>query len=1067
MRGGAGVSEESSARTEAVAWYAVAQADAKLVTQDGRVVTLRRVSGSYGSGKMSPANSVSPETVLHPSGAVYGKSFKPAPKTMKPNSKALDPVILTGLTKSGNSTDGWTLNATWSGGAAPYTVVSSTDPSFQINVVTNAAEFPSFNLNMKVDSSDSGKFFNVVDGTTVSPAVQGSGLDPLPAPQVTSASTANAWWGDRITLTGKYFSPIASENLAFLNDLGVRAAVATPPSSGAFSDSVEFDIPEDARSFLAVVYSYGKSDRTGAPVVFMSPPNIGPYTQITGVSWSPQTGHVWVAAQGVVEDVDLFQVTPTALPVGTFSRPYISRVTTAGRILVIDRDSSGVIEEIDPMTRGITTFALTMDDGFSRAIDPVGLAVDPNGAVAYVADGGSGRVVRIPRDAGPGSSEITDQWGGRDFSFVDPVGIDVAPGHQVIVADNASQYTWQLTGPSSASSQHWAGQNVHAIEVDRGVSSTGYSRYVIDTAAGMTETFNRNEIGSQAQVRYHGGRVYGLADGTLRLNYDWVYGDLRRGPKRVLLSNAVSTYPYPTQFQTTDWVIELKGEAWAGVNVHLRLIDPPDLAAYAPVDGWTDAGDARPPEPPYEGNDNVVWGWQGGEDYGLSLNPTGPWNESVFATPGADHTYTYYLKVPVNNSGENFQVEITKCDAAGAVLQDQVVGMSGVYTSWKRIFVERDKMFRKGGVLADDYLTEPGTCGAGHPKPCCGDAGALPCDQVKVYEWTNVAVGDEVAFFDEEYPYEDGRAEVKTVLGTGSSTDGLRAITLSGSLSRNFLAATRTEDPPYQPTFDISSDGKRHSAGFGVISGCDLVSNQINAADSCFFEGDLRGIERPFGDAFVEFQAPRDGMNAVPYVGEEWFNYLDLTWLTRLSHTWFKNYELIPTRSSQESGVGSSRIPSRHNYFHVLGTSAQWEVKPNGNTTYYLGQTQLAYDFSFLFRASAERVVVANGGSDPQKDSLCQRTAVHELGHQFNVNGCIQPPGTPHDSRPSWCDEVGGCEPGAVSPQKCVMDITAPINDRWDESNRFCKQDLFLGDPTCSQLPNPPETTIRGQEDPF
>ena len=1039
----------------------MAQTDAKLAGQDGRVVALKRVSESPGSHTTSQGNSGFSSSITEPSGAFYGARFKPAPETPISNRKAVDPVLLTGVTKSGSPANGWTLHTTWSGGTAPYTVVSSTDPSFQINVVTNAAELPLFNLDMKVDSFDPGKFFNVVDGSTVSPAVQGSGLDPLPSPKVTSASTANAWWGDPVTLTGQYFDPIAGENLAYINDLGVRASSAAPPASGSsYSTSVTFEIPEDARSFLATVYLYGKTDKTGAPPIFMAPPGIGPYSTIKGVSFSPQNGHVWVAAQGVVEDVDLFNVTPTAGSVGAFVQPYISRVTTGGKILVIDRDSPLEIKEIDVAGHALTTYAWTADDSFTRTVDPVGLAVDPDGSVAYVADGGTGRVVRVPRNAGPGSSEITDQWGGRSFSFVDPVGIDVAPGHQVIVADNNTQWTWQLTSPSSSSAQHQAGQNVHSIEVDRGVSAVSYLRYVIDTAAGMTQVFNRNPIGTPAEPRYHGGRLYGLADGTLRLNYDWIYGDLRRGPKRVLLSNAVSGYPYPTQFQNVDRVIELKGEAWYGVPIHLRLIDPPDLAPYAPDGGWNPSGDPDPPDGPYEGNDNVVWGWAGGEDYGLSVSPTGPWYESLFATPGADNTYTYYLKVPPDVSGENFQVEITKCDPGGTVLQDQVVGMSGVYTSWKRIFVERDKMFRKGGVLAEDYVPVA-DCGSGSPMcvcsggggdpPCCSDSSAAMCNQLLVYEWQNAAVGDQVAVFDEVITYETA-GEYWTVTAISDPlSHGLEKVTLNSGLDRTYLASIRFEldSGDYQPTFTLGGDGQHHSAGYGVISGCDLAPNQINQTtpvESCYYEADIRGIERPFGDAFVEFRAPRNGMSVLPFVARGWFDETEnRAWLLYLSNAWFAHYS-------------ASKIDLRNSYFHLMGAT----ILQRNNGDYVLGTSMRTANFSYIFRLRAEVYGDSQGATAQQVDYLSQHNTVHETAHQFGVNLCAGTNG--HDTRDAWCGDH--CEPNVAQTRSCVMGFGAPTNlSDWDGINRFCIEDLFLGDPTCGSG-SPPAHSIRIEEEP-
>jgi len=64
-----------------------------------------------------------------------------------------------------------------------------------------------------------------------------------------------------------------------------------------------------------------------------------------------------------------------------------------------------------------------------------------------------------------------------------------------------------------------------------------------------------------------------------------------------------------------------------------------------------------------------------------------------------------------------------------------------------------------------------------------------------------------------------------------------------------------------------------HSAGFGVIYDCDLDPNQINLVNSCFFEGDLRGVERTFGDSFLEVFSPRDGASVLPYLAEEWFGF--------------------------------------------------------------------------------------------------------------------------------------------------------------------------------------------------
>jgi len=37
-----------------------------------------------------------------------------------------------------------------------------------------------------------------------------------------------------------------------------------------------------------------------------------------------------------------------------------------------------------------------------------------------------------------------------------------------------------------------------------------------------------------------------------------------------------------------------------------------------------------------------------------------------------------------------------------------------------------------------------------------------------------------------------------------------------------------------------------------VISGCDASTNQINAPGSAFYDADLRDVEEPFRNAYVE-----------------------------------------------------------------------------------------------------------------------------------------------------------------------------------------------------------------------
>lgn len=247
---------------------------------------------------------------------MYGKPFRPAPGAVS-RGKAVDPVVLESLTKSGNSSDGWTLNTSWSGGVAPYTAVASTDPGFEINVTTLGMEMNDSTTSVFINPEDAGMYINVVDGSTISPAVQGRGFDPLPAPMISSVTGEgespidSIWWGQTITLHGQYLSPIASENIAYMYDLPVKGISSHVPNGSLFADSVSFLVPGDARAFPAGVSTYGKwKGDYDIPWVYMVPPNLGPFPGITGLAWAPETGRIWIAAPGGVAESDLFVMDP-------------------------------------------------------------------------------------------------------------------------------------------------------------------------------------------------------------------------------------------------------------------------------------------------------------------------------------------------------------------------------------------------------------------------------------------------------------------------------------------------------------------------------------------------------------------------------------------------------------------------------------------------------------------------------------------------------------------------------------------------------------------------------------
>lgn len=643
----------------------------------GRAATKTKASTSPGASLETAADH-GPD---HAQGSDTASQLLAPTTPTSPN--VTDPTTLTvSKTWTGSA---WQVTLAWSGGTGPYVVVASDDPSFQSGVTTLASGFNGTSLTFLAATAP--QFFAVADSTVVSPAVQGMGYDPIPAPTTPTPSVTSTWWGATIQLTASYLDPIAAANTSFFFDLPARATAAD--AGAPFASWAQLTIPDDARGFYPVVQAHGRSSPLNSQAfVQLNPPGIGPYTSIHGVSWAPQTGHVWIGADASLQQVDLFLRSPSVVrTIASYPKAYISRVTAAGQLIVVD-GALGVtqIDQVDVATGVVSFYAATHDADFTRAIQPVGIAVDPDGSACYVADASSGKVVRIPAGAGVGST-IKDTWGNHSFLFPDPCGIDVNVGHQVMVANDADGYVWQIFGESSAGQDANTGTGVRSIEVDADSSTSGYIRYVASASPGRAEAFNLNAI-SGNPARYHGGTVFGLANGKLSLEPDWGFFVYHHWPQRVVINNSGQGVAYSSSFQTEDRIIQLDVEGWSDVPLRLRVIDPPDLAAYAPDGGWSPASAALP----YEGNDN-----RGVTDFGLSGSQAGPWETSVILTPGGDNMLRFYLKVPAQYGGDNFQVEVTKCKPDGTVLPQRVVSLSPVYTSWKRVFVERDKMFRRGG----------------------------------------------------------------------------------------------------------------------------------------------------------------------------------------------------------------------------------------------------------------------------------------------------------------------------------------------------------------------------------
>ena len=236
--------------------------------------------------------------------------------------------------------------------------------------------------------------------------------------------------------------------------------------------------------------------------------------------------------------------------------------------------------------------------------------------------------------------------------------------------------------------------------------------------------------------------------------------------------------------------------------------------------------------------------------------------------------------------------------------------------------------------------------------------------------------------------------------------------------------ASAIDSSTHYPNFDPTQG---NCAGVGVIYSADgLITdtdpNQLNGAGSAFYDADMRDIEQPFDDAYVEFVGLRSGMGAVPYL--YFTNPPAPAVLDAFQRLWFANANYL-------------------NYLHLIGAANYY-----GTQTQYAGDTpyvdNLQDGCSFIW--VQEIATVKPTSTEP----WVQYTTVHELTHNFSIQG--------------FSVNTYHCTNLAYSPPddglNCIMD--SPYN-LGAGPPRFCVPHLFTGGSTLIDV----QTSIRQQSDPL
>lgn len=481
------------------------------------------------------------------------------------------------------------------------------------------------------------------------------------------------------------------------------------------------------------------------------------------------------------------------------------------------------------------------------------------------------------------------------------------------------------------------------------------------------------------------------------------------------VGQGVTRMSYPPTAEYSTGKVELR---WADEN-------PPDRQVCAWIGDPGKAKTGYEPDPLNPARCDIPIMMAAGPcDNQDSFNPVGTFVDSndmrsCKTCGSADNPCEWEFRITQRFGGDSYRVYFTLDQGP----YKNINACSPTFTAWKRAYLEKDRMYRGGGLLFDDYIV--GT------------------NQLVVYEWTNVMPGDTIVVFDERQLSFDSQ----TVTSVTAGPTGAKVITLLGVLSNThtYLSADRDASPSPRALFT-----NLHSAGLGVTA----VPNPPQARLG-LYEADTSNFWMPFDEGFVSLWERPDGAQELPFLALEFFDTVDPVQPNArayFSQLWFKNFE----------SAGAGPVDAAHNYFHLMGVS-----KRTGEA----GIAQTSYDYAYVFVQSIEDF----GHIPVQTRNHIRATSAHEIGHQFFLNTCttLANCGTPpppdfgtHDYRPWWLyPGVTGCP----NPEACLMDPGGQlVSTKLDGIDHFCFEDLLPGDPNCTGPPGTEsrDTSIRRGADP-
>jgi len=990
----------------------------------------------------------------------------------KYNPVILNPGTIITLSKSGNNV----LIAWTEVPSQTYDIVRATDKQF-FNAVTLALDLigNSYTYTNGLINNRNIEFFDVTDDTETNRGSDNNGGDPPPQPPVITVSPIGLYIGSSATVNGTGFSLVKDDNSIWFSG-GVKANV-----SNATATQIDFVVPVGAVSgnYNVTIGGALTSEPISAPVflddstqTWTTARTIG-YSEIAGSYWG---GGNWGGnrlvemkynnSTGKWEKSNKTGTDPNF--VNTFL--YCSTKTDSnGRIfcgkanLLISAARTAYADTVSEST--LQPCRILSPDGekqqhvIGAAADP-----DPNRNVAYFAysyiDPDTSiiynYIYKVQSDC---SSIIDNNYGntdGTDFNFPSIVGMAVDKDGVLYISEG-SQITriWQDEYGEHYEVLKSGFNNLLGIDVKQ--ASPGGPVFIIGAEFGADRiiAFSTDNASTPVDIIPSGSGINARTVAWSQTVFDewidikrkrntFVYnrgnsvisieGDYRLIVEPVTMEDgrawisspvALDMPPYQTQVRASDPTAigysTIVARAWWRDGIARQLCaysgDPRSSAPYEPAPADTTLCD-RPRDIAGAICDNK-------EDF----SSTGPGsfvinNSYNYCFPlgcGTDENNACEIELRISQryAGDNYKVYFKIQDE---VAQQTIAQATGNLTAWKHAHIEKDKMFRKGGLLSESF----------DPLLCFPN-----CNQIKVWQWTNIdLLNSTIAIFDSENTFEAANNEQRIIIGGSSNPDGTFTLILNFDLQKAYIMS------PYP---DFSSG---NSAGIGQLIDANGIPCQLtdgNPNNACFFETDTSDLKQAFNDGFISFHIPmqiENGAGIVSYLPKAWFDAEIIDNLARFSQRWFKKFI---------NAGGDPPLDEEHNYFHLISASEKLTSD---------GFSMDAYDFSYIMAKNYESLC-------PGSPSICIRNGIaHEIAHQYIVNACTDLIDCTnpdrhlkkHDYRGWWL--YGGID--CNSPNVCMMHPEG--GNLTDGIDRLCKEDLLLGDPNCTD--NPKSGAIRTTIDP-